>query len=304
MVVIYLTFTVCIAASARSASSPASARARGPRVASEGAIDAFEALGPTFVKLGQLIASSPGHLPGAAVERRAALPRRGAALRRRDRPRDDPQGPRPRAVADLPALRGVAAVGGVDRPGARLRAARRARGGRSSCSGPNIRERMTTDLRIMHRLGSTLQKHTKLGQERQPRRRRATTSTPTRSRSSTRRSRRSGRTASATDISAFGDNTYITAPEVYWDYCGPHMICMERMSGVPMDDFAPIAERGVDGFLIAAARREGVARGGGGARLLPRRRARRQPLGARRRPGHLPRLRDHGRGARASGATC
>ena len=28
---------------------------------------------------------------------------------------------------------------------------------------PNIRERMTTDLRIMHRLGSTLQKHTKLG---------------------------------------------------------------------------------------------------------------------------------------------
>ena len=28
---------------------------------------------------------------------------------------------------------------------------------------PNIRERMTTDLRIMHRLGATLQKHTKLG---------------------------------------------------------------------------------------------------------------------------------------------
>ena len=36
---------------------------------------------------------------------------------------------------------------------------------------------------------------------------------------------------------------------MYWDYCGPHMICMERMSGVPMDDFAAIAERGVDGFL-------------------------------------------------------
>ena len=113
---------------------------------------------------------------------------------------------------------------------------------------PDIRERMTTDLRIMHRLGSTLQKHTKLG--RAPTSSASwTTSTPTRSRSSTRPSRPTGRTASATDISAFGDNTHITAPEVYWDYCGPHMICMERMSGVPMDDFAAIAERGVDGFL-------------------------------------------------------
>src|SRR6185503_1928889 len=52
------------------------------------------------------------------------------------------------------------------------------------------------------------------------------------------------------NIGAFGDNTHITAPEVYWDYCGPHMICMERMSGVPMDEFDVIRERGVDGELI------------------------------------------------------
>ena len=75
---------------------------------------------------------------------------------------------------------------------------------------------MTTDLRIMHRLGSTLQKHTKLGKSanlvgvvqdlhantfkelnpaleafRQDRFR--------------------------ADISAFGDNQFITAPEVYWE---------------------------------------------------------------------------------------
>jgi len=47
-------------------------------------------------------------------------------------------------------------------------------------------------------------------------------------------------------IGAFGDNAYITAPEVYWDYCGPHMICMERMSGVPMDEVDTIRERGAD----------------------------------------------------------
>src|SRR5690606_27337561 len=42
----------------------------------------------------------------------------------------------------------------------------------------------------------------------------------------------------------------ITAPEVYWEYCGPHMICMERMSGVPMDEFDIIEKMGVDGELI------------------------------------------------------
>ena len=149
---------------------------------------------------------------------------------------------------------------------------------------PDIRERMTTDLRIMHRLGATLQKHTKLGKSanlvgvvqdlhantfkelnpaleafRQDRFR--------------------------TDISAFGDNQFITAPEVYWDYCGPHMICMERMTrradGRLRRHRRPRGRRLPD----AAPRREGVARGGRRARLLPRRRARRQPLGARRRSG-------------------
>jgi predicted unusual protein kinase regulating ubiquinone biosynthesis (AarF/ABC1/UbiB family) len=51
-------------------------------------------------------------------------------------------------------------------------------------------------------------------------------------------------------LNAFGDNKGITAPEVYWDYCGPRMICMQRVSGVPMDDFESIRERGIDGELI------------------------------------------------------
>jgi predicted unusual protein kinase regulating ubiquinone biosynthesis (AarF/ABC1/UbiB family) len=57
-------------------------------------------------------------------------------------------------------------------------------------------------------------------------------------------------TAFGERISAFGDNAAITAPEVYWDYCAPHLICMERMWGVPMDRFDVLAEQGVDGELV------------------------------------------------------
>src|SRR3954452_10722735 len=38
------------------------------RAAAEGAVDGFEALGPTFVKLGQLIASSPSLFPAPFTE--------------------------------------------------------------------------------------------------------------------------------------------------------------------------------------------------------------------------------------------
>ena len=75
-------------------------------------------------------------------------------------------------------------------------------------------------------------------QERQPRRRRSRTCTPSHvPGAEPRRSRPTARRRFRDGIGAFGDNKFITAPEVYWDYCGPHMICMERMSGVPMDEF-------------------------------------------------------------------
>ncbi|MEI2653616.1 MAG: AarF/UbiB family protein [Microthrixaceae bacterium] len=51
-------------------------------------------------------------------------------------------------------------------------------------------------------------------------------------------------------IGAFGDNTMITAPEVYWDHCGPRTICMERVRGVPMDHFDELANRGLDLQLV------------------------------------------------------
>ena len=247
MVVIYLTFTICIV---RALVGKLTRQRKGSwvAVASEGTIDAFEVLGPTFVKLGQLIASSPGIFPA---------PLSTAALRCLDEvPPFDGETAREMIRKDLgrpPAQifrhfedspLSAASIGQVHAcvlPDGREAVIKLQR--------PDIRERMTTDLRIMHRLGSTLQKHTKLGKsanlvgvvadlhantfkELNP------------ALEAWRQQRfRDG-------ISAFGDNRFITAPEVYWDYCGPHMICMERMSGVPMDDFESIAQRGVDGFLV------------------------------------------------------
>jgi predicted unusual protein kinase regulating ubiquinone biosynthesis (AarF/ABC1/UbiB family) len=51
-------------------------------------------------------------------------------------------------------------------------------------------------------------------------------------------------------IGAFGDNTLVTAPEIYWDHCGPQVICMERVYGTPMDDFATLSAKGVDGQTV------------------------------------------------------
>lgn len=52
------------------------------------------------------------------------------------------------------------------------------------------------------------------------------------------------------NIGTFGDNEWITAPEVYWDYCGPRTICMERVHGIPMDHFDRMREWGIDGQAI------------------------------------------------------
>jgi len=53
-----------------------------------------------------------------------------------------------------------------------------------------------------------------------------------------------------TNISAFGDNEGITAPEGLLELCGPRVIAMERMHGVPLDEFDDLRRRGIDGELV------------------------------------------------------
>ena len=225
--------------------------------ASHGAVDGFEKLGPTFVKLGQLIASSPGIFPAPlanACQRclDEVPPFDGAEARemiRKDLGRPPNQVFKSFDETPLSAA-SIGQVHACVLPDGREAVIKLQR--------PNIRERMTVDLRIMHRLARSFEKHTNIGKT-------------------------SSAVAVIEDLHAvtfgelnpaleawrqhrfrekiwaFGDNEWITAPEVYWDYCGPHMICMERMSGIPMDEFDALAERGVDGEMVL---RRGAPRSG------------------------------------------
>jgi predicted unusual protein kinase regulating ubiquinone biosynthesis (AarF/ABC1/UbiB family) len=216
--------------------------------ASEGAVDGFVSLGPTYVKLGQIIASSPGLFPEplarAAQKCLDEVPpfdsRTARDMIRRDLGR--PPGLIFKRFDDIPLS--AASIGQVHAcvlPDGRDAVIKLQR--------PNIRKRMTTDLRIMYRLARTFERHFEFA-------------------------RNANAVALVEDLHAvtyqelnpaleawrqhqfreklwsFGDNQWITAPEIYWDYCGPRLICMERMTGIPMDEFEAIRELGLNGELI------------------------------------------------------
>jgi predicted unusual protein kinase regulating ubiquinone biosynthesis (AarF/ABC1/UbiB family) len=247
MVTVYLTLTMSIA----SAVARWFFRRRGRpffAAVSEGAVDGFLRLGPTYVKLGQIVASSPGIFPEVlATQAQRCLdevpPFDGATAREMIR---QDLGVAPSAIfksfSETPLS--AASIGQVHAcvlPDGREAVIKLQR--------PNIRRRMTTDLRIAYRLARTLERWFEFA-------------------------RNAGVIALVQDLHkvtyqelnpaleawrqdrfreklwAFGDNDQITAPEIYWDYCGPHMICMERMTGIPMDEFDAIREMGFDGEMI------------------------------------------------------
>ena len=216
--------------------------------ASDGGVDALISLGPTYVKLGQIIASSPGLFPeplASAAQRclDEVPPFDGKTAREMIR---KDLGLPPAAIFkhfdEVPlSAASIGQVHACELPDGREAVIKLQR--------PNIRRRMTTDLRIMYRLAKTMEKHFQFA-------------------------RNANAVALVDDLHqvtfnelnpaleawrqdrfreklwAFGDNTWVTAPEIYWDYCGPRMICMERMTGIPMDEFDAIRRRGVDGELI------------------------------------------------------
>ena len=226
-------------------------RRRGRSVAtaaSEGLVDGFEQLGPTFVKLGQLIASSPSLFPapladacvrmldevgpfGPETVRRMVEEELGAPPGRIFKAFDD----RPLSAASIAQVHAVTLSDGRE---AVIKLQR-----------PDIAHRMNTDLRIQHFVVSRL-----LNRFEGARKANVTAmvedlhEVTNQELNFALEAHRQTRFREA--IGAFGDNAGITAPEVYWEYCAPHLICMERMSGVPMDDFASLAARGVDGELV------------------------------------------------------
>ncbi|MEJ7763920.1 MAG: AarF/UbiB family protein [Acidimicrobiales bacterium] len=216
--------------------------------ACKGLIEGFELLGPTYVKLGQLIASSPGIFPKALSDEALScldeVPpfdgRKAKEIIRQDLGR---------SVAELftsfdHAPLAAASVGQVHAcvlPDGRDAVVKLQR--------PDIRHRMGTDLRIMHRLARLLARFSGMARS-------ANVvgivedlhSVTFKELNPVVEAHRQTRFRDG--ISAFGDNKWVTAPEIYWDYCGPNMICMERLYGFPVDEFDTVRARGIDAELV------------------------------------------------------
>ena len=229
------------------------ARLRGGRralaiVASEGLVDGFERLGPTFVKVGQLIASAPGVFPPVLAD---------AALRCLDEvPPFDGATARRVVEEDLGAPIGSLFASFDERPlaaasigqvhGCTLRDGREAV---VKLQRPGIRTRMTTDLRILHRFARVLHRRTAVGRNANVVGLIEDLHTNTcRELVPALEAFRQDRYRAA--LAASGDNDGVTVPQVHWDHCGPRVICMERMRGVPLDQFDAIRAQGADGALI------------------------------------------------------
>ncbi len=247
MVVVYVTLSLAVA------SSVARWLVRRRRrtafaAACEGAVNGFLRLGPTYVKMGQIIASSPGLFPEALA--RAAercldeVPPFDSATAREMIRRDLGYAPNALFKSFDDAPLSAASIGQVHAcvlPDGRDAVIKLQR--------PNIRRRMTTDLRIGHRLAKTLERYFEFA------RNAAVVALVEDLHAVTYQELNPALEAWRQEqfrrkLWAFGDNRWITAPEIYWDYCGPHMICMERMTGIPMDEFDAIREMGFDGELI------------------------------------------------------
>lgn len=203
--------------------------------ASEGVVNGFEILGPTFVKLGQLMASSSGVFPAPLAD---------ACLRCLD---DVPPIPAQQARAVIESDLGhpvdelfaqfddtpLAAASVAQVHACTLYDGRRAV---IKVQRPGIYRRMLVDLRTAYWAATSLERFFEFFRIANATAiiRDLHTATMTELNSAVEADRQ---TRFTERIGTFGDNRGVTAPAVYWEYCGPHVICMERMSGTPLDRF-------------------------------------------------------------------
>ena len=224
-------------------------RRSGPwsEVASDGLVDGFIHLGATFVKLGQVVASSPGIFPAwlatparrcldevppfpAEEVRRTIAEDLGAPVEQMFASFDDV----PLSAASIGQVHACTLDDG--------------REGVVKVQRPGLREAMTRDLRVMYSVSRLLQRSqwgrsaNLVGMVEDAAGLTARELNPVVEAWNQERFRER--------LWAFGDNKGVTAPEVYWERCGRRTICMERVHGIPMDDFTAIRERGIDGEAI------------------------------------------------------
>lgn len=212
-----------------------------------GAVDAFEVLGPAFVKLGQIMASSPGVFPeplaDACQRTLDEVPPFDSATARQII--TDDLGHTPEELFaffdDKPlSAASIGQVHACTLPDGRQAVVKLQR--------PGIRALMTADLRILWRIAKLAERWDWLKSADPVAVIEDTASVNFQELVPALEATRQA--AFRERIGFFGDNHNITAPEVYWDYCGPRVICMERMTGTPLDEFEEMARRGIDGELM------------------------------------------------------
>jgi predicted unusual protein kinase regulating ubiquinone biosynthesis (AarF/ABC1/UbiB family) len=222
-------------------------RAALARAASTGTVEALMVLGPTFVKLGQLVASSPGVFPPSladaclrtlddvppfpAHQARAIVEDDLGATASELFARFDPV---PLSAASIAQVHACVLVDGRD---AVVKVQR-----------PAIAQRMNRDLRIMYRFAWLIDRTRRGHLMNAPGIVEDLHQVSNEELDFGLEARR--QTQFRNHIGEFGDNKWVTAPRVYWELCGPRVICMERMFGTPMDNFDELRQRGIDGELV------------------------------------------------------
>jgi predicted unusual protein kinase regulating ubiquinone biosynthesis (AarF/ABC1/UbiB family) len=244
--VVQLTFSLCVLRAvvgwvfARSGRSLA-------RAASDGLVDAFERLGPTFVKAGQLITSSPGVFPEPladackrcldevppfpSAEVRAVIEEDlGARIEDIFTSFDEV----PLASASIAQVHACVLPDGRE---AVLKVQR-----------PGVRRTMNSDLKNLYKIAKLVSRSKKADRLQPTKLIEDMHLTANQEVNCALEAHRQSQYRA--HIDDFGDNPDVTAPEVYWNYCGPRVICMERMYGVTIDSFEVLAERNVDGETL------------------------------------------------------
>ncbi|NUS42098.1 MAG: AarF/ABC1/UbiB kinase family protein [Mycobacteriaceae bacterium] len=227
---------------------PAAVRRRLRRGAAEGTVRGFEILGPTFVKIGQLIASSPNTFPKLLAD---------ACLRCLDEvPPFSVKTVRKTLEADLGHPVEAMFAEFDDTP---LSAASVAqvhgcvlRDGRPAVvkvQRPRIARRMLVDLRAAYLLSKLLERRSEVARV-------SNATGVVRDLHDVTCSElnflveANNQDRIRANVAAFGDNTGVAVPEVFWSWCGPKVVCMERMSGMPLDRFDAIRESHADTQIL------------------------------------------------------
>ncbi|WP_109528220.1 MULTISPECIES: ABC1 kinase family protein [Nocardia] len=217
-------------------------------VLAHGVVDGFERLGPMFVKLGQLIASSSGAFPRELSD---------ACLRCLDDVRPFPAS-RARRIVEADLGRPITEVF-LEFDDTPLSAASVAQvhacvlaDGRDAVvkvQRPGIARRMMIDLRSALVLARLLEKRFEparianaVGVVRDLY---EVTVTELNFLVEARNQSRIRE-----NLGAFGDNTEVVVPEVYWEFCGPKTICMQRLRGVPLDRFDVVGAAHADSEML------------------------------------------------------